>query len=90
MGGLEAAAGGERAYLAGVEDQLDQLGHQGVSHGQRLEVGVHQGSQQHWKQMAQHGGFGHLLQTLQPAMRSLLDLVPLLTSPAHQLSRSKS
>ena len=49
-------------YLAGVEDQLDQLRHQSVGHGQGLEVGVHQGGQQHGEQMAQHGGFGHLLQ----------------------------
>lgn len=48
-------------YLACIKDQLDQLGHQRISHGQGLEVGMHQGSQQNWKQMAQHCGFGHLL-----------------------------
>lgn len=56
----------QNSNLAGVEDQLDQLRHEGVSKRQGLKVGVHQRSKQHWQQMPQHSGLGYLFQAFQP------------------------
>ena len=52
--------------LAGVEDQLHQLRHEGVSEGEGLQVGVHQRREQHWQQVTEHGRLGYLFQAFQP------------------------
>lgn len=54
------------ANLAGVEDQLHQLRHEGIGESEGLQVGVHQRREQHRQKVPKHSGFGYLFQAFQP------------------------
>lgn len=56
----------QNSNLAGVENQLHQLRHEGVGECEGLQVWVHQSGEQNWQQVPEHGCLGYLFQAFQP------------------------
>lgn len=56
----------QNSNLAGIEHQLHQLRHEGISKSEGLQVWVHQRGEQHRQQVPKHSGLSNLFQTFQP------------------------